>query len=438
MVRWTKANIPDEFKRLANEGKTYVDMRKNNGGLIWAIHRIYGGIIPFCDDIDYDYSTVVSNGYITKYKAGNASKEEINSAIVNLFSEGDYVKVKDIQSDPLKAWIYSGAVRHYDDWYTALSENGIKPYYNLNISEHEDEVISLYIGGKSGLEISRLTGIGESSIYELLKRNNIDADGSRYGIKPTLTKEDTMDFVKGLIKQSSNERLSTHAVKNEYPVEYHSIKFYYKALSYAVVLSGVFVLDKGIPKRWSKKFLIEQIKLGYKQGEFLNNEYLNKGFGNSAVTFGRGAFGSWENAVKAAGLNYEDIRQDGSMLAPLGHEFESVVSEILTDLNVSFKQYDHDKYRPDFVVNNEWIDAKLSQSTFRTKDDNGLTCVDKYEPYCDKLTIVFLRGNKECDMNVTNKTRLVNVYTYVNKLPEVLRNKYRTKLDDIERRADAV
>jgi hypothetical protein len=165
---------------------------------------------------------------------------------------------------------------------------------------------------------------------------------------------------------------------------------------------------------------------------------MTKGFGCSAETYAREAFGSWENAVKAADINYEDVRQDGSTLAPLGHEFEGVLSEILADLNVPFKQYDHDKYRPDFVVDNEWIDAKLSQFTYRTQDDNGLTCVDKYEPHCDKLTLIFLRGNRECDAMVTDKTRLVSVYKYVNKLPDSLRGKYYAKLDEIERKADAV
>jgi hypothetical protein len=183
---------------------------------------------------------------------------------------------------------------------------------------------------------------------------------------------------------------------------------------------------------------LSQIRLGYALNMPLNSEHMVRGFGCSTNYYAREAFGSWENAIEAAGIDYGIIKQDTSTLAPLGHEFESVLSEILTDLNVSFKQYDHGKYRPDFVVDNEWIDAKLSQSTFRTKDDNGLTCVDKYEPYCDKLTIVFLRGDKDCDVDVTDKTRLVNVYKYVNKLPEVLRNKYRTRLNDIERRADAV
>jgi hypothetical protein len=414
-----------------------MDMRKNNGGFIWAIHRLYGGVIPLCEEIGVDYNGIVSAGTITKYKAEKASKVDIDNAILNLFSSGEYVKVSEIQSDQSKAWIYSGAARFYGDWYTALRENGVKPFRNDNVNNHEADILRLYKDGKSGLEISRLIGVSESSIYELLKRNNVEADRNRYYSEP-ISLQDTMHFVKSLINQASSKRIVTSDTKRQYPLEWYSIKYHFGGMTEAVKQSGEYVLDKGVPRKWSKSYLLSQIKLGYQLRVPLNNDYLNKGYGCSATTYARKAFGSWGNAIKAAGINYEDIRQDGSTLAPLGHEFEGVLSEILTDLNVRFTRYDHDKYRPDFVINSEWIDAKLSQFTYRTQDANGLTCVDKYEPHCDKLTLVFLRGNKECDAMVTDKTRLVSVYKYVNKLPDSLRGKYYAKLNEIERKADAV
>lgn len=444
MAKWTKETIPNEFRRLVSEGKTYVDMRKNHSGFISAIHRLYDGIIPFCEEIGVDYNGVVSAGTITKYKADKASKADIDNAILRLFSSGEYVKASELYSDEEKSWIYQGAIRHYGSWHNALRGNGLKPFYNDNVAGYEDDILSLYSEGKSGSQIAKLLGISESAIYEILKQNNVETDAKRYtrglyqGVKQALCAEEAMTFVKKLLKESADTRVNTHNIKRDYPFEYFSVKHHYKTFSNAFKVSGEYLLDKGVPKKWSKGFLLSQIKLGHQLGKQLNSDYLIKGFGCSTETYAREAFGSWENAVRAAGIDYESIRKDGSTLAPLGHEFESVLSEILTDLNLPYTRYDHERYRPDFVLDTEWVDAKLSQFTYKSPDDNGLTVIDKYEPYCDKLTLVFLRGNKECDVNITEKTRLVNVYKYVNKLPDNLRGKYYAKLDEIERKADAV
>lgn len=306
----------------------------------------------------------------------------------------------------------------------------------------ENEVLRLYSEGVSGKKIAELLGVGKTQIFRILKQNNIKTNVSKKGVngngERALSAEETMKRVMQLIKQSETEKITKYRVKEEDSLLWFSIKHHYKTLSNAVKLSGEYVLDRGIRKEWDQGYLLEQIKLGYELGMPLNSDHMTKGFGCSTEYFARKTFGSWENAIKAAGINYEEIRQDGSTLAPLGHEFEMVVSELFTDLDMSFSRYDHDKYRPDFVLGNEWVDAKLSQFTYRTPDDNGLTVIDKYEPHCDKLTLVFLRGNKEYDASITEKTRLVNVYKYINRLPENLRGNYYARLDEIERKADAV
>lgn len=443
MTKWTKESVPSEFKRLLDSGLTYMDIRRKYSGLLSAVIRLYGGVIPLCIHLGIDYTTVVSKGMATKYKIENSTVDEINEAIINLFSSRSYVKVKDIEVDGEISWVYRAAIRVYGDWNTALRNNGVTPC-KKEVKGLEPEIINLYSSGNSGREISEKLGVSESSVYVVLKANDVNVDGYRYrrGIKANgqkaFDKYTTMEFVRNLIKLSSTKRITTDMLRESHPIEFFSIKHHFKSLTNAIKESGEYVLDCGVPKSWNKRFLLDQIKLGYSLDKPLNNEYMTRGFGCSAETFARQVFGSWRNAVIAAGIDYDKVSLAGETLAPLGHEFEKVFSKILTDLGVQYSKYDHEIYKPDFVIGTEWIDAKLSKYTYKAPDKQGRTVLDKYEPYCDKLTIVFLRGEKGYDAKITDKTRLISVYKYVDRLPAPLRSKYYEKLNEIEQKADAV
>lgn len=142
-------------------------------------------------------------------------------------------------------------------------------------------------------------------------------------------------------------------------------------------------------------------------------------------------FGSWRAAVEAAGLAYDEVSVDSNQAAEAGHQFEEVLGAILRDLRVSFEKYAHDRLEPDFVLGDGlWIDAKLSESTGLSGDDDDVR--RRYEPYCKQLTIIFLRGNPDTDRKVGDKTRQISVWKYVKQLPKHLRKKYSDRLREIE------
>lgn len=141
-------------------------------------------------------------------------------------------------------------------------------------------------------------------------------------------------------------------------------------------------------------------------------------------------FGGYRNAVEAAGFSYDSVRVDTDMASYYGMIFENLVGEILTELRIDFEQYAHSKYNPDFVIShNRWIDAKLSEWTITNRD---CETIEKYEPCCRRLTIVYLRG-RDYDRMITNKTRLMHVNRLVKQLPRYKRGYFYTKFSEIER-----
>jgi hypothetical protein len=141
-------------------------------------------------------------------------------------------------------------------------------------------------------------------------------------------------------------------------------------------------------------------------------------------------FGGWGKAVEYAGIPYASVMIDTNIASASGYALEALFGDILTELNVYYTQYEHERYNPDYVLADDvWIDVKLSAWTIYSRSDDTLA---KYEPHCKSLTIVFLRGDKTCDRMVTPKTRLVNVNHYVKQLPRAKQRYYSAKLRDIE------
>lgn len=101
-------------------------------------------------------------------------------------------------------------------------------------------------------------------------------------------------------------------------------------------------------------------------------------------------YDSWDDFLKDAGLFNKSISEISRDKISLGFRFQKVLKEILTSIGISFKyETTVGKYRPDFILNNNTlIDAKLSSWTALC--DGTLR---KYSEICDKLIIIYLRGN---------------------------------------------
>lgn len=172
-------------------------------------------------------------------------------------------------------------------------------------------------------------------------------------------------------------------------------------------------------KYWTKEEIIGKLQKRYESNLPLNSTFLEKN-DNSLYTACRNHFGDYETALKQADINYDQVREDTKMINYYGYKFEDIVEDILKDLNLKYTKKFNTKYQPDFVLNNNcWLDAKLSEWTvYKSKT------IEKYEPMCSMLTIVYLRGDKESDFMFTQKTRMMSVFKLIKQLPRTQRLKY--------------
>lgn len=131
-------------------------------------------------------------------------------------------------------------------------------------------------------------------------------------------------------------------------------------------------------------------------------------------------------------LDYEPSKYLVLKLSKLGIEFEQLVGEILTELNINYIQYDSGKRncKPDFVFSEKhWGDAKISEHTvFHSQT------IDKYEKHIDKLTIIYLRKTSQLEWRryVTPKTEIVHISYFVKELPIDKRQQFEDRLSKIE------
>ncbi len=120
---------------------------------------------------------------------------------------------------------------------------------------------------------------------------------------------------------------------------------------------------------------------------------------------------------------------DTGMASFYGRVFEDIVGDVLTELGFEYSKETDTELRPDFIIDDHWVDAKLSQWTIYLPN---CATIEKYEPPCSKLTIVFLRGDKTLDRKISKKTRIVNVTQLLKKLPKNRRLYFLEKVNEIE------
>lgn len=235
-----------------------------------------------------------------------------------------------------------------------------------------------------------------------------------------------------LLEFKSQGKLYSTNVNNDNPHLYNTIYRYFESWGNCLDYFG---LQENDTKRRRFKDNIQIINEINK----IHNKGYRLSYGNMIHRYPKlyrramKIFGSWANAVNASGIDYyNDIITDSSLYINSGLEFEFVLGEILQELGVNFNKYQHEYLRPDFVMRNEcWLDAKLSEWTVFSSET-----IEKYEPQCKLLTIVFLRGSKQYDKMITSKTRMISVYKLIRQLRKDKQIYFKERLIAIEKRIE--
>lgn len=238
--------------------------------------------------------------------------------------------------------------------------------------------------------------------------------------------------VKNLLINRKKEggSLSVKSIYQEDQKLYNAAKFYFGTYKNALLECHIDYDDVGERIDWNRKKVLAVLDSKAKNKENLSICKVPITLVNACYRY----FGSYEEALREIGLNYEDIREDTEKQRYNGFKFEKLLGELLVSLCLSYTNGHSKEVRPDFVLSNEkWLDAKLSEwSIYNCKT------IEKYEPHCRLLTIVYLRGDISRDEMVTSKTRIVSVFNLIKQLPKPERKTFQKRALDLWNEANNI
>lgn len=218
------------------------------------------------------------------------------------------------------------------------------------------------------------------SVREGLKIFNLKSDRIRHS-KKSLEKK---------IREYSNQGLDmfyTSMMNIDSTLIYNSTNVYKMGWHSILDLLGVEYEAKRRP--YCKESIQERLRVVEKRAGIANYKTIQM-HDASILHYAYENYGNMKDFYIDMGMNPNDL-MDFSKQTLKGFEFEKTFKKLLDLLQIEYisnKVYKDKKIRPDFRLNNNvWIDCKLSAWTFSIGDT-----IENYTPYCEKLIIVFLRG----------------------------------------------
>jgi hypothetical protein len=420
---WTDDRIKLELADLLSQGLSRNEIRKANIRLTSAIDRRFGSLEDCGDYFGLDVPDKLKN-----YKH---TKDEVDEFIRRSHQAGKnsiYLRNSGTQDEKS---LYDSLLRIYGKWTNALKANGIKPNQVRREFKSKEDVTKAYLEDVSkGIKKSDMRYIKNffDSVEELERYLGIfeEPEPQVYEIYD----KDTLETLVYEIYSNEAEKVTVEILNNYDQNIVYSIRHHYNSiLSYFSQLDIDFYAKPYVPFRWDAENTKRQLMRWIREGKAVN--YTSVAYRHSGIIdASRKIYGSYEGLFNACGLNYDEYRTDTSLASFYGRSLENVFENILKDLEIAHvRQPEINGCHPDFVSGRTWYDAKLSEWTISFAD---CTTVKKYEPHCDNLVIVFLRGNKDTDKQLTEKTRLVNIHKFVNMLPVEKRSKHISALEEIE------
>ncbi len=119
-------------------------------------------------------------------------------------------------------------------------------------------------------------------------------------------------IIEHIQSRHGRERLNSHYYATTYPDVYAAAERLFGSWKAAIETAGLDYSKIRRYKKWSREKVIKQIKEANAKGRLINSnakQKNNKPLYMAAVK----RFGNWENAVKAAGIDYDEVRIRHSM-----------------------------------------------------------------------------------------------------------------------------
>lgn len=322
----------------------YNDIRKDDTKLFYAIDR-YGGLLKLCQELGLSENELVSNYGLTRnINARTLSEEEMSNRLLYLKSIGR---------------LSTSAMRtEFDD---------------LRL---EQSIKKIYGSVQQGLEHFGLT-------RDTVRHSEKSIIRDIYSLSEEI---EDMSYTNALSKNKTLVYNATNILKKGW----HNI------------LIDLNIDFESKYKQLDRENVAIRLRKIYDSEGEINYPLIQK-YDSSILYY---AYENYENIVEFyldMGIDPNDC-MDFSKQTVKGFAFEQVFKKLLDLMQVEyvFNSPFQEGLRPDFRLNRgTWIDCKLSAWTSSIEDT-----VERYTPHCDKLIIVFLRGEYR-HLPETNNSKVV-------------------------------
>ncbi len=402
---WTEARIISEISRLEKEGYdlSKPEALRNFPSLVSAADQKMSGwyrAIELAGIERVKYERQKPKGYWTK--------QSIVGQISALREKGEDLSDSSVAQN--HSILYSAAYRLFGSWYDAIEAAGI-PRERIRKRKADnywtDEVVKNAIMEmkKKGEDLSsasirkkdsRLHGAvirSYGSWYKALEALNIPSKEHRK-YKPVgyWTAARIIDTIRDF--QMRGEPLNAGYISTNHKALYSESLIIFTSWNKALEAARVNREDVAIFNKWSKEKVIQTIKNLHDQGEDLSFNHMRQTHGRLVGIAITTYFGTWENAIKATGLDYNEIRRNWFLETFKGALFEKHVLKMLGMLkyNIEYHKpfvFHEETCIPDFydLDSGIWIDAKLNSW------GSGTTlALKKYLNHTGKLKVIYLNG----------------------------------------------
>lgn len=440
---WSRERVIDEIKRLERE-KHRLDIaglrnqigKKRMGMLVHESSRHFGGWYPALEA-----AGVNSSRWRKLRPSGYWTKETVIHEIRDMYSNNEdlsYLAVRKRRQSALE----TAATKIFGGWYAALVAAEIpedvvralrrksplgrefKPSGYWNSPTIIREIRQLQAGGvdlsdlAAKIEVPHLHSVAcknFGSWYSALEAAGIDPDlHRRQASKNYWTKKLILSKLRDYVKENKTLDL----MNDRDPRLYRAAIKRFGGLRAALTEAGLDSEQLLSRTSWSEERIVTNIRQLVEMEESLSSTTVQNGHSalhGAAIRY----YGSWENAVRAAGFDYDQIRRDWLFESFRGMEFEKCVRETLRLLNwkVDYQRrfrYDGKTVMPDFVDKSSgtWIDAKLDAGGYSVH----LT-IQKYLPCAKKVMIIYLKGRpRKRDIRSAEFVPVSNLYPELREL----------------------
>lgn len=311
---------------------TYKELKKDDPTLLYGIERHFGSLVKVCGELGISEDDMITKfGFSRNINKRTLSEHEIKERLLYLKSIGK------LTTNSMRT--------QFDDNRLELS---IKKTYG-----------SVKEGLKHfGLERDYKAKTKRDILNEILKYQELGID---------LCYSNMIQVDSALVSNVGNKYKSWNKFLMDNAIQFESKR-----------------------KPYTKDSIKERLDAVLTEYGEINYSVLKK-VDSSILTYAHTNYDSLQDFYVDMGYKPEDWLDFDSQKYK-GRLFELRFKDVLEALDIPFihNKYYNKKIRPDFQLNDGiWIDCKLSSWTQTIKDT-----VIKYSDHCEKLIIVYLRGNK--------------------------------------------